>query len=72
MSSRPRAHRAEQRQQAGERVCACGRPLGRAGMGRHADGSPACDVDLRYLVQDSTRRVPAYAQTARYAARHAA
>lgn len=51
MSSKARQERAEQRFAAQDRACQrCARPLGRGGMGRHADGTPACDIDLRYLL----------------------
>lgn len=50
MSSKARQERAEMKFAAQDRICHCGRSLGRGIMGRHADGSPACEADFRYLL----------------------
>jgi hypothetical protein len=63
MSSKARQERAEQRFAAQDRVCQCGRPLGRGLVGRHADGSPSCEADFRYLLSAPTQ-APRYGQAA--------
>lgn len=50
MSSKARQERETARFAALDRTCHCGRELGRGKVGRHADGSPACEVDFRYLL----------------------
>lgn len=64
MSSKARQERAEQRFAAQDRVCACGRPLGRSAMGRHADGSAACEVDFRYLLAQAPQAARSYGRAA--------
>jgi hypothetical protein len=57
MSSKPRQERADMRFAAQDRTCHCGRLLGRGALGRHADGSAACEVDFRYLLAQAPRTV---------------
>jgi hypothetical protein len=57
MSSKPRQERADMRFAAQDRTCSCGRPLSRGKVGRHADGSAACEADFRYLLAQAPRAV---------------